>query len=173
MGELGDNLYVVCLHIELMATARTLGAREFPFVLLSYSYDGIHLSPDGYRDIFNRLAIVLRSEPWCYRPPVAHMPDPITVPFPARSGRRVRDQLGWRGPGHLPRGIEVLVDQFRGDEEPRVLSTEAERDAYRRVHRRRSRSRSCSQSLPISPSFWAQVQATAPPVNSPPGGRPE
>ena len=171
MGELGDNLYVVCPHIELMATARTLGAREFPFVLLSYSYDGIHLSPDGYRDIFNRLAMVLRSEPWRFRPPVARRPDPITVPLPARSGRRVRDRLGWRGPGHLPRGIEVLADRFRDDNDPQVLSVEAERDALRRHRWQRSRSRSLSP--PISASFWAEVQATAPPVRRPPGGRPE
>ena len=172
--EARDNVHVACPHLELMATARTLGVGGLSFVLSSYSYDGIHLSADGYRDVFDRLAMILRREPWRYRPPMERMPDPEIGPPRSRSARRpVRDRLGWRGPGHLPRGIEALVDRFQGDEEPRVLSAEAERDAYRGAYRRRSRSRSRSQSPPISPSFWAQVRATAPPVSRPPGGRPE
>ena len=45
--EARDNAYVACLHLELMATAGTLGVSGMPFVVSSYSYDGIHLSADG------------------------------------------------------------------------------------------------------------------------------
>ncbi len=49
--EARDNVHVACPHLELMATARTLGVSGLSFVLSSYSYDGIHLSADGYRDL--------------------------------------------------------------------------------------------------------------------------
>ena len=122
----------------------------------AFSYDGVHLSPDGYRDLFDRLAMVLNSKPWQYFPPTVRMSDPVMAPVRAPAARRpLRDQLGRRGVAHLPNEIEVIADSFRDNDEQRVFSVEAKREASRVNWGSRSRSRSLSP--PISPSFWASV----------------
>ena len=160
------NVFIACPQVELMAVAKTLRVDEMSFLLAAYSYDGVHLSSTGYRDLFDRLAIVLNSEPWQYRPLTTRMADPVTAPVQAPVVRRpLRDRLGRRGVAHLPYNIEVVADRFCNDEEPRVFSAEAERGASRGNWQPRSRSRSLSP--PISPSFWASVRATAPLANRP------
>ena len=138
----------------------------------AFSYDVVYLSPDGYRDLFDRLAMVLNSKPWQYFPPTVRMSDRVMAPVRAPAARRpLRDRLGRRGVAHLPSKIEVIADRFRDNDEQRVFSVEAKREASRVNWGSRSRSRSLSP--PISPSFWASVRATAPPANRPRGGRPE
>ena len=160
------NFFIACPQVELMAVVKTLRVDEMSFLLAAYSYDGVHLSSTGYRDLFDRLAIVLNSEPWQYRPLTTRMADPVTAPVQAPVVRRpLRDRLGRRGVAHLPYNIEVVADRFCNDEEPRVFSAEAERGASRGNWQPRSRSRSLSP--PISPSFWASVRATAPLANRP------
>ena len=62
------NVFIACPQVELMAVAKTLRVDEMSFLLAAYSYDGVYLSSTGYRDLFDRLAIVLNSEPWQYHP---------------------------------------------------------------------------------------------------------
>ena len=105
------NFFVVCPQVELMAVAKTLRVDGMSFLLAAFSYDGVHLSTDGYRDLFNRLAMVLNSEPWQYLPPTVRMSDPGMALVRAPAARRpLRDRLGHRGVAHLPRDIEVIAD---------------------------------------------------------------
>ena len=165
------NVFVACPHQELWATARILGMESMMFLLNSYTYDGVHLRSEAYRDLFDRLAIVLAREPGQFRPPMAQMADPESAPVRApRSRRPVRERLGRTGSSQLPHGIEALVESFRDDEAPAVYSAESERAATRVAWRPRSRSRSLSP--PISPGFWGSVRATAPRVDRRLGGRP-
>ena len=77
------NFFILCPQVELMAVAKTLRVDEMSFLLAAYSYDGVHLSSTGYRDLFDRLTIVLNSEPWQYCPPTTRMADPVTAPVQA------------------------------------------------------------------------------------------
>ena len=123
------NFFVVCPQVEIMAVAKTLRVDPMSFFLAAFSYDGVHLSPDGYRDLFDRLAMVLNSEPWQYLPPTVRMSDPVTAPVRAPAARRpLRDRLGRRGVAHLPRDVEVIADRFRDDNKPRELSRRRPRE---------------------------------------------
>ena len=105
------NFFVVCPQVELMAVAKTLRVDGMSFLLAAFSYDGVHLSPDGYRDLFDCLAMVLNSGPWQYLPPTVWMSDLVMAPVRAPAARRpLRDWLGRRGVAHLPPDIEVIAD---------------------------------------------------------------
>ena len=167
-----SNVFVVCPHLELMAVARTLRVDAMRFLLASYCFDGVHLTADAYRDLFDRIAGILHSQPWQFQAPMERMADPVTAPVrPSTTRRPVCERLGRRGAGQLPPDTEVVMDRFRDDDGPRAYSSEHERAARRGAWQPQSRDR--SPSPPISPGFWASVRATAPKVDRPPGGRPE
>ena len=164
-----QNVFVVCPHEELMEDGRLLGEDAMSFLVAAYSYDGVHLSATSYRDLLDRMMLVLDAHSWQYRPTRDRMPDPGARSAPGRSGHR--DPPGRRGGYALPAGIEVLVDTFRVDSPPRAYTAESERSARRTMWR--PEQRRGSESPPISPGFWASVRATAPPANRPRGGCPE
>ena len=168
-----ENLYVVAPHLELMEVAKSLREDGMTFLQDSYYYDGVQLTADGYRDILSRVAVVLQSEPWRYRPPMEDMPEPHRVrattarrPLPDRSGRRAI--------GYYDRDMEVLADRLSVEDRKAGFRIEDKRAAERGPWRADDLQ---DRGPIIDADVWAQARTAAaasgyPPTSRPAGGRP-
>ena len=76
----GDKISVASPHLELTEIAKSAKENPAHFISESFSFDGIHLTSDGYRDLLTRVWDLLVYRPWVLRPPVRNMPSPMRGP---------------------------------------------------------------------------------------------
>ena len=164
-----ENYYVVAPHHELMNVAKSHRRDELEWLRDSYTFDAVHLTAEGYMDLFDRVGTVLSAEPWRYRPPAANMPELPTSPARPVTGRRARNPPS-RRMVYIPPEVRVLADTLV-DSGPAHITAEEERAAIRGPWRQEEER---DRSPPISPSIWAAIRASAPPppANRPAGGQP-
>jgi len=164
-----DGLYVVGPHLELLEVAKARSEDGLRFLKDCFAFDGIHLTPDGYCDLFDRVAGVLRSDPWRYRPPMRYMPAPAIGPLRATAARRpLRERLG----GRLYREFDEELPSITGT--VATITVEEIRAAERGPW---ANDEVQYRGPVMDPSIWQQMRDGAAasgsiPARRPAGGRP-
>ena len=149
-----ERIFVISPHLELTEVARANREDTKYSLTEAYSYDGIHLTCNGYRELLSHVWQLLEYEPWKLRPPMRNMPSPQLGPYrPPPTSRRSRFRM------------QAYREYAEFDEEPMVLTDHTIKFSDTEVRSMErgpwSNSEVQDHGPVMEPSFWEEMRAQA------------